>query len=153
MPTKKVTPKKVKVVAKEEVTAAPAGQYHYAVGRRKTAVARVRLFTTGTGEITINGKTCEQYFPLDVWQQKVVAPLKTAGMLKTSTLVVSVNGGGIPGQAEAVRHGVARAILKYQPETKTSLKAGGFLTRDPREKERKKYGLHKARRGQQWAKR
>ena len=150
MATKKVT--KAVVVEKESVATAP-GPYHYAVGRRKTAIARVRLFPTGTGEITVNGKSFERYFPLEVWRQKVLSPLKIAGLVKTANIVANVNGGGIPAQADAVRHGVSRALLKFLPDTRTALKAGGLLTRDPREKERKKYGLHKARRGQQWAKR
>lgn len=142
-----------KAVTEKEAVTGPQGLYHYAVGRRKTAIARVRLFPEGKGEVLINGKIFEQYFPLETWRQKVLAPLKIAGLLKTASVTATVTGGGIPAQAEAVRHGVARALLKFQPETRTSLKAGGFLTRDPREKERKKYGLHKARKGQQWAKR
>ncbi len=122
------------------------------VGRRKTASARV-LLTLGEGKIIINGKDLPAYFPLILWQEKVTAPLRVVGKEKTMDISVKVAGGGVSAQAEAVRHGIARALIKWNEEFKKALKAEGFLTRDPRAKERKKFGLHKARRGHQWRKR
>ncbi len=123
-----------------------------AVGRRKTASARVRL-DTGTGTIVINGKKFEQYFPIAFWQQKVVAPLEKTGKMKQFDVSVKVEGGGINSQAEAIRHGISRALVEWDEALRPVLKAEGFLTRDPRAKERKKFGLHRARRGHQWRKR
>lgn len=123
-----------------------------AVGRRKTAAARVRIMP-GKGEVTINGKTLATYFPLKLWQEKVMAPIEKAGRSGQLDVSVRVLGGGTNGQAEAVRHGIARALVKWNEELKPMLRAEGFLTRDPRAKERKKPGLRKARRGHQWRKR
>lgn len=123
-----------------------------AVGRRKTACARVQLMP-GTGKVIINGKVLEQYFPIELWQQKVISPLKTVGKEKSLDVSVKVNGGGTSAQADAVRHGIARVLVKWNEDFKKALKTEGYLTRDPREKERKKFGLHKARRGHQWRKR
>jgi len=122
------------------------------VGRRKTAAARVRL-TPGKGEIIINGKKLKEYFNLQLWQQKVVSPLAAIGKDKDYDVSVKVAGGGITGQVEAVRHGIARALVKWNIDFRPVLKASGFLTRDPRAKERKKAGLFKARRAHQWRKR
>lgn len=122
------------------------------VGRRKTASARVRL-TTGTGIVTVNGKTLKEYFPYSLWQQKVMAPLTTIGRLKDFDISVKVVGGGVNGQADAVRHGIARALVRWNTDLRPALKAEGFLTRDSREKERKHFGHKKARRGHQWKKR
>lgn len=127
-------------------------QTERAVGRRKTAAARVRL-SAGTGEITVNGKTLAVYFPLKLWQEKIMSPLVVAGREKQLNVSVRVAGGGVNGQAEAVRHGIARALVRWNVDLKPALRAEGFLTRDPRGKERKKPGLHKARRGHQWRKR
>lgn len=127
-------------------------QTERAVGRRKTAAARVRI-SAGTGVITVNDKTIEAYFPLKLWQEKIQAPLVLAGREKQLDVSVRVAGGGVNGQAEAVRHGIARALVLWNEDLKPVLRAEGFLTRDPRAKERKKPGLHKARRGHQWRKR
>ncbi|MBI2444409.1 MAG: 30S ribosomal protein S9 [Candidatus Magasanikbacteria bacterium] len=122
------------------------------VGRRKSAAARVRL-AAGRGAITINGLALAQYFPYFAWQDAVVAPFKALGKEKEYDTAVKVAGGGKPGQAMAVQLGIARALLKENEEWRKSLKTGGFLTRDPRVKERKKPGLKRARRAPQWSKR
>lgn len=123
-----------------------------AVGRRKTASARVRL-EPGNGTVVVNEKPYTQYFPIEFWQQKVMAPLKTVGRESNLNVSVKVEGGGVHAQAEAVRHGIARALVKWDEALRAILRAEGFLTRDPRAKERKKFGRHKARRGHQWRKR
>jgi len=126
--------------------------YTQTVGRRKTAAARVRI-TPGKGTITVNGKDYKAYFPIALWSDKVVAPLKAAGKESSFDISVKVAGGGVLGQAEAVRHGIARALLAMDEGLRAVLKAEGFLTRDARAKERKKFGRVKARRGRQWRKR
>lgn len=123
-----------------------------ALGRRKTAAARIRLFP-GTGVITVNDKPYKTYFPIVFWQQKVMAPLEAAGRSAAYDVTVKVAGGGVHAQADAVRHGIARALVKWDETLKPLMRAEGFLTRDPRAKERKKFGLHKARRAHQWRKR
>ena len=123
-----------------------------ALGRRKTAAARVRL-TKGAGIITINNKPLSEYFPISFWQEKVEAPLQVVGKMKEFDISVRVLGGGVNAQAEAVRHGISRVLVKFNEELKPVLKAEGFLTRDSRARERKKYGKHRARRGHQWRKR
>lgn len=123
-----------------------------AVGRRKTASARVRL-TIGTGVIIVNSKDYKKYFPFNIWQEKIVAPLKVTGKDMALDVSALVEGGGISAQAEALRHGIARALVKWNEEFRKALKAEGFLSRDPRAKERKKFGLNKARRAHQWRKR
>lgn len=123
-----------------------------AVGRRKTAAARIRLMP-GTGKITINGKPLEVYFNLISWQNKILSPLVLAGRDKQMDVTVKVSGGGTVSQCEAIRHGIARALIKWNLELKPAMRAAGYLTRDPRNKERKKPGLRKARRGHQWRKR
>jgi small subunit ribosomal protein S9 len=123
-----------------------------ALGRRKTAAARVRL-TAGKGNIIVNDKPLATYFPILILQKSIVAPLETVGRKESMDVSVKVAGGGVHGQAEAVRHGIARALVKWDADLKPVLKAEGFLTRDSRAKERKKYGRHKARRGHQWKKR
>lgn len=129
------------------------GQYYYAIGRRKEAVATVRLYKNGKGAVTINGKELNRYFPWPVWQNAVLSPLQTVGQADKLDVTVKVIGGGLQGQADAVRHGISRALLQFNPVFRRGLKKVGFLTRDPRVKERKKYGLKRARRGPQWAKR
>lgn len=123
-----------------------------AVGRRKTSAARIRI-QPGTGVITVNDKPYTVYFPIAFWQEKVAAPLKAAGREAGIDVSVKVVGGGVHSQAEAVRHGIARALAKWDESLRPIMRAEGFLTRDPRAKERKKFGLHKARRGHQWRKR
>ena len=128
-------------------------QYQYGTGRRKSSVARVRLYENGTGAITINGRDIDDYFGLDTLKLIVRQPLLTADVNGKVDVVATVTGGGVSGQAGAVRHGVARALVAMNPEYHAALKAAGFMTRDPRMKERKKYGLKAARRAPQFSKR
>ena len=128
-------------------------KYFYGTGRRKSSVARVRVYENGTGSITINGRDIDEYFGLETLKLIVRQPLVTTDLLGKVDIVVSVAGGGVSGQAGAIRHGVASALLGVNPEYRASLKAAGFLTRDPRMKERKKYGLKAARRAPQFSKR
>ena len=121
-------------------------------GRRKTAVARVRL-ATGTGKITVNGRAFENYFPLDTLRGVVSHPLTVTGTTEKLDVKVNVTGGGPNGQAGAVRHGISRALLKFDANLRPALKAEGFLTRDPRRRERKKYGQPGARKRYQFSKR
>lgn len=123
-----------------------------AVGRRKTAAARVKI-QLGKGEVKINDRDLKDYFTTKLWQDLVLAPLRATGKEKDLDVSVKVSGGGVKGQAEAVRHGIARALVKWNEEFKPVLRAEGFMTRDSRAKERKKFGLHKARRAHQWRKR
>lgn len=132
--------------------AAKDAQTARAVGRRKTAAARVRI-QPGKGEITINGKELSVFFPISFWQQKVKSPLQSAGREESMDVSVKVIGGGVNSQAEAVRHGIARALVVWDEALKPVLKAEGFLTRDARMRERKKFGRRRARRGHQWRKR
>ena len=127
--------------------------YLYGTGRRKSSVARVHLFPNGTGSITINGRDIDNYFGLDTLKLIVRQPLVSTDMLGKVDVVVNVSGGGVTGQAGAIRHGISRALLTVNPEYRPTLKAAGFLTRDPRMKERKKYGLKAARRAPQFSKR
>ncbi len=129
-----------------------SAKYHYGTGRRKTAVARVRLYP-GTGDIVINDKPLEEYFVREVDRLQVRAPLRATNMLDQFNVMVKVHGGGSSGQAGAVRHGIARALLVAHPELRPVLRQGGFLTRDPRQKERKKPGLKRARKAPQYTKR
>lgn len=131
---------------------AVAEEYLYGTGRRKTSVARVRL-VPGTGRIVINGKDLEEYFTRPVLQMLVRSPLVLTKTEDRFDVYVNVHGGGTSGQAGAVRHGVARALLEVDEEFRTPLKRAGFLTRDPRAKERRKYGLKKARKAPQFSKR
>ncbi len=128
-------------------------QYQYGTGRRKSSVARVRIYQGGTGSITINGRDIDEYFGLDTLKLLVRQPLVTTGTAGNVDIVCTVTGGGVTGQAGAIRHGIARALLQVNPEYRPALKAAGFLTRDPRMKERKKYGLKAARRAPQFSKR
>lgn len=121
-------------------------------GRRKTAVARVRL-ATGTGKITVNGRAFENYFPLDTLRGVVSHPLTVTGTTEKLDVKVNVTGGGPNGQAGAVRHGISRALLKFDANLRPALKAEGFLTRDSRMRERKKYGQPGARKRYQFSKR
>ncbi len=123
-----------------------------AVGRRKEAVVRVRL-VPGTGQWKLNGRTLEEYFPNKVHQQIVREPLTTLDRVETYDVVARLVGGGISGQAGALRLGIARALTDAEADSRPALKKAGFLTRDPRVKERKKYGLKKARKAPQYSKR
>lgn len=126
--------------------------YTRAVGRRKEAVAQVRL-TRGTGKITINGRDIKEYFPHSEWQKTIEAPFVANGTDGTFDVSVKVSGGGIRGQADGVRLAIARALCIYNPDARPALKKLGYLRRDARVKERKKYGKKKARRSPQWSKR
>jgi len=127
--------------------------YLYAVGRRKKAIARVRLYKKGEGKITVNEKDYSVYFPTAELKKIITDPIKAVGMTKDLDFTIKVVGGGPKGQAEAVRHGIARALVVLDKELRATLKPEGFLKRDPRRKERKKPGLKRARRAPQWAKR
>ena len=127
--------------------------YHYGTGRRKSSVARVHLFENGTGTITINGRDIDDYFGLETLKMVVRQPLNTTGTIGKVDISATVAGGGVSGQAGALRHGISRALLELNAEYRPALKAAGFLTRDPRMKERKKYGLKAARRASQFSKR
>ena len=127
--------------------------YHYGTGRRKSSVARVHLVPNGTGSITINGRDIDDYFGLETLKLIVRQPLDTTGLLGKVDINATVSGGGVTGQAGAIRHGISRALLEMNAEYRPALKAAGFLTRDPRMKERKKYGLKAARRAPQFSKR
>ncbi len=129
-----------------------AKPYFYGTGRRKKSVARVRIYP-GTGSITINGKDVEEYFGLETLKLIINQPFGVTGTVGKFDIVANVNGGGISGQAGAIRHGVARALLAADEANRPALKQAGFLTRDPRMKERKKYGLKGARRAPQFSKR
>ena len=125
---------------------------YYGTGRRKSSVARVYL-VPGTGKITINKKDIEEYFGLETLKLIVRQPLETTGTNGKFDVIVNVQGGGTTGQAGAIRHGISRALLGADDDFRTPLKRAGFLTRDPRMKERKKYGLKAARRAPQFSKR
>ncbi|MDR1217133.1 MAG: 30S ribosomal protein S9 [Oscillospiraceae bacterium] len=127
--------------------------YVYGTGRRKSSVARVHVFPGGTGAITINGRDIDDYFGLETLKLLVRQPLNTTETADKVDIVAKVTGGGVTGQAGAIRHGVARALLQIDDSFRPSLKAAGLLTRDPRMKERKKYGLKAARRAPQFSKR
>ena len=127
--------------------------YMYGTGRRKSSVARVHLFPGGTGAITINGRDIDDYFGLETLKMVVRQPLNATDTLGKVDIVATVEGGGVSGQAGALRHGISRALLLVNPEFRPVLKKAGFLTRDPRMKERKKYGLKAARRAPQFSKR
>ena len=162
MTTKKETTAKKPVAKKVAKADAPkkhhtsheaTGKYVYALGRRKSGVAMVRVYLSGKGVITVNSKPMKEFFPVEDLQDAILVPLKAVGMDATTDVVASTHGGGIRGQADAVKLGIARALLVHNPDFRATLKPLGVLTRDPREKERKKYGLKKARKSPQWAKR
>ena len=127
--------------------------YVYGTGRRKSSVARVHLIPGGSGRITINGREIDEYFGLETLKLIVRQPLVAIDALEKYDMVVTVTGGGVSGQAGAIRHGAARALLNVSADYRPILKKAGFLTRDPRMKERKKYGLKAARRAPQFSKR
>ena len=126
--------------------------FFYGTGRRKNSVARVRLYP-GTGSITINGRDIDNYFGLETLKLIVRQPFVVTNTLGRFDVICTVTGGGVSGQAGAIRHGISRALLELDAELRPALKKAGFLTRDPREKERRKYGLKKARKASQFSKR
>ena len=155
---KKKTVKKTKTKTKKEKkpkkkVAKKKDKYFEAVGRRKTAVARVRLWPKTKGEFLVNGKPYKEYFPTLRLRQIAIASLDKMNCLDQFEVKALVKGGGISAQAEAVRHGAARALVLTNDEFKKKLKKAGYLTRDPRMRERKKFGLKRARRAPQWQKR
>ena len=134
------------------MTYTPAKPYFYGTGRRKQSVARVRLMP-GSGAVTVNGRDIDDYFGLETLKLIVRQPFGVTGTEGRFDVVCTVTGGGVSGQAGAIRHGISRALVTLNPEYRASLKAAGFMTRDPRMKERKKYGLKAARRAPQFSKR
>ncbi len=130
-----------------------SGRFYSGVGRRKRAVAQVRLYPENKGQMLVNGRELKEYFSTLELQNAALGPLQHVGMLEEFGLAVVVVGGGVTGQAESTRLGIARAILKFNADYRKSLKPEGMLRRDPRRKERKKPGLKRARRAPQWAKR
>jgi len=152
-PAKKAPAKKKEATETSEAPALVGGSYIYALGRRKTAIAKVFLIKNGKGAITINGKPMPEYFTTFESRDMVVSPIKTAGLEGAIDISVQAKGGGLLGQAEAVRLGISRALCELNPTYRKTLKKLGYLMRDPRAKERKKFGLKKARRAPQWSKR
>lgn len=164
---KKKTTKVAKVKAVKKTTAkkteakksvAKGKPYYGAVGRRKRAIARVRLFTvrpfeSEDGRIVVNGKPYTEYFSTQSMKQTADSSLRRLKSLNRFEVTVKVSGGGLSAQADAVRHGISRALVEFNPDFRKKLRRAGFLTRDPRKKERKKFGLRKARRAPQWSKR
>jgi small subunit ribosomal protein S9 len=128
-------------------------KYFEAVGRRKTSTARVRITPSDKMSYVINDRSLDAYFPTLALQNNVTAPITTSKPAEKFSISVKVVGGGISSQSEAVRHGIARALLEYDKELRGSLKKSGYLKRDPRAKERRKFGLKKARKSPQWSKR
>lgn len=156
MVTKATTKKVATPKEKETKPTSKDGRYIYAVGRRKTAVAQVRLYGDAkdeTVEILVNDRQFDQYFNTASQREAVLAPLKAVGQDKAAHITIHVNGGGLAGQADAVKLGIARALVEKDTLLRAALKAEKLLTRDPRAVERKKPGLKKARRAPQWAKR
>jgi len=150
--TKKITEKKEEK-QKKATDKEKESRYIETVGRRKTATARIRLFTQGKKEIIVNDKPLRDYFPLPSLQKTVEEPFEKINSLGKFGVSIKVKGGGFSSQAEACRHGIARALVALNPYFKKKLKKLGFLTRDPRMRERKKFGLKRARRAPQWSKR
>lgn len=155
--TAKKTPKKEKVARKVKKSLSADGEkipkYFKAIGRRKTATAQVRIFRQRGRTFLVNEKPLEKYFPLFELQQIILSPLDKTSCLDRFKISVKVRGGGVHSQAEAVRHGIAKALILFDPDFRKQLKKAGFLTRDPRMRERKKFGLKRARRAPQWQKR
>ena len=158
VPRKKISAKKTSAKKEPSEKVTKVGPYYEAVGRRKRSTARVRLFTCRPfedkkGKIIVNEKNYTNFFPIFELQETIISPLKKMKSLNRFEATVKVKGGGIRGQAEAIRHGLARALIKFNPDFSKKLKRAGYLRRDPRKKERKKPGLKKARRAPQWKKR
>lgn len=145
----KITEQKKELTVKKE-----SQKFIEAVGRRKTSSARVRLFpNSDLKEIIVNGKSYKKYFPFFSWQKIIEAPLEKLNLLGKFNFSINVKGGGASSQAEACRHGITRALVLFDSSLRKTLKTLGFLTRDPRMRERKKFGLKRARRAPQWSKR
>lgn len=140
-------------ISKEIAKAEKSDRYFEAIGRRKTAVARVRLFTKGDKEFLVNNKPYKQYFLMPEDQENCVSSMNKMKCLDKFRVTVKVQGGGHSAQAEAIRHGTARVLVDFNENFRKRLRKAGFLTRDPRMRERKKFGLKRARRAPQWAKR
>lgn len=138
---------------KKEQNKKEVERYFEAVGKRKTAVARVRLFTQGDKTILVNDKSYKEYFPILELQQIIDSPLDKMKALDKFKITAKVKGGGFHAQAEAIRHGISRALVEFNPDFRKRLRRVGYLTRDSRVRERKKFGLKRARRAPQWAKR
>ncbi len=158
--TKKIKEKKTKkrkaakaVKIRQDKALPKPERYFEAIGRRKTSVARIRIFTQGEKTFYINNKPLDLYFPNWELRQKALGALEKMNYLDKFKITVVVKGGGLHSQAEAVRHGIARALVLFNQEFRKQLKRAGFLTRDPRMRERKKFGLKRARRAPQWQKR
>ena len=134
------------------MTTASGQHYYYGVGRRKTSVARVRLYP-GQGTIIVNGKPADELFSRAIYRQQIMEPLVVTGMEGRFNAQIKCAGGGVTGWAGAIRHGIARALIASDPDLRPPLKRAGLLTRDAREKERKKYGLKRARKAPQYTKR
>ncbi len=130
-----------------------ANQYYEGVGRRKASTARVRVYDSGSGEFVVNEKSLDAYFPRQSDMKTILGPLETIGQKASLNVSVIVKGGGVVGQADAIQLGLARALLKMNPEDRAALRKAGFMTRDPREKERKKPGLKRARKAPTYTKR
>ena len=130
-----------------------AARYIEAVGRRKTSTARVRITPATKQELSINGQTLDAYFKTDTLRGNVLAPFTVEGLEQKFTVSIHVQGGGISSQSEAIRHGISRALTDFESTFRKALKVEGYLKRDPRMKERRKFGLKKARRAPQWSKR
>lgn len=143
----------VVIVEEDDKESKKKSEYLYAVGKRKTSIAQTRLFKKGDGKITINEKEFKKYFPTLEMQERVLAPLKLVGQNDKLDVSVKLIGGGIMSGAEAVRHGISKALLLLNQNFRKPLKKAGFLTRDARVKERKKPGKKRARKGPQWSKR
>lgn len=141
-----------KTTNQEEGIQTPGGKYFYAHGKRKTSVAKVRLYK-GKGVITVNNRPANEFFPVKELVAKIKSPLKITGNADQFDVIVKVLGGGQTGQAEAARHGVAKALIEADEANRVVLKKAGFLTRDSRTKERKKFGLKRARKAPQFSKR
>ncbi len=157
---KKDVVKKSSIIKKEEISREPRkektlflGKYIRAIGRRKTSVAQVRMYEEGSGELVVNGLKGLGYFKKEDNINIVLQPLKAVSKVKDFDISITVKGGGVLGQLDAIRHGISRALVKFDPELKMILKTSGYITRDPRKKERKKPGLKKARKAPQWSKR
>ena len=136
-----------------DISALEDQEFHRGVGRRKTATAQVRLYPTGDGQIVVNERPFEEYFSRLRDRDHIMEPLTETGTEGSFTVTVIVAGGGVRGQAGAVRHGIARALLEHDDRLRSTLRQGGYLTRDPRMKERKKPGLKRARKAPQYTKR